>query len=84
MLTREQVRAARGARGWNVRELAAKAGISFSAVSRYENGADARGETLRRIQTTLEGEGIIFTDSGQPGISWDADAPKRWAAAGQS
>lgn len=51
---------ARAALGWGVRDLAAKAGLGISTVTRFENGADAYGETLRKIEAALEGEGIRF------------------------
>ena len=61
---------ARAALGWGVRELAAKAGISANTVSRYENGADALGGTLLKIQRVLEQGGIVFIDEngGGPGV----------------
>jgi len=61
---------ARVALGWGVRELAAKAGVSANTVSRYENGADALGETLYRIQRALEEAGVVFIDrnGGGPGV----------------
>ena len=70
MITRDQVRMARAALGWGVRELAAKAGVSANTVSRYENGADALGGTLLKIQRVLEQGGIIFIDEngGGPGV----------------
>ena len=70
MITRDQVRMARAALGWGVRELAAKAGVSANTVSRYENGADALGGTLLKIKRVLEQGGIIFIDEngGGPGV----------------
>ena len=70
MITRDQVRMARAALGWGVRELAAKAGVSANTVSRYENGADALGGTLLKIQRVLEQGGIVFIDEngGGPGV----------------
>ncbi len=61
---------ARAALGWGVRELAAKAGVSANTVSRYENGADALGGTLLKIQRVLEQGGIILIDEngGGPGV----------------
>ncbi|WP_145679965.1 helix-turn-helix domain-containing protein [Azospirillum brasilense] len=85
MLTREQVRAARAVRGWTAKDLAEAvrtdgAGpLSPITISRFENGADSRGETLRRIQTALEREGFEFLNSSLPGIRWRADALERWA-----
>jgi transcriptional regulator with XRE-family HTH domain len=61
---------ARAALGWGVRDLASKAGLAANTVSRYENGADAYGETLTKVQRALEQEGIIFIDQngGGPGV----------------
>lgn len=87
MFTREQVKAARTVRGWGVRDLhaatqtmfGAKEAVSVSAITRFENGADSRGDTLRKLQLCLEAEGFDFLNSGRPGIRWDADAPTRWS-----
>ena len=70
MITRVQIRMARAALGWGVRDLASKAGLAANTVSRYENGADAYGETLTKVQRALEQEGIIFIDQngGGPGV----------------
>ena len=67
MITREQLRMARAALGWGVRELAKKAGVAPTTVSRYENGSDAYGDTLRRLRRTLEAAGVIFLDEGDEG-----------------
>ena len=71
MITRLQVRMARAALGWGVRDLASRAGLAPNTVSRFENGADARVDTLVQIQQVLEREGIIFVpadSSGGPGV----------------
>ena len=70
MVTREQVRMARAALGWGVRELAAKVGVAANTISRFENGSDALGETLRRIRRVFEEAGITFIDEngGGPGV----------------
>jgi transcriptional regulator with XRE-family HTH domain len=71
MITRLQVRLARTALGWGVRDLALKAGVSPTTVTRFENGADARVDTLRQIEDVLERAGIIFVpadDHGGPGV----------------
>ncbi len=87
MVTREQIRAARVVRGWTVRDLAGAterrfpgSGVSYPTISAYENGADSRVETVRRLQVVLEAEGFTFINSGKPGIQWDAAAAERWAA----
>ncbi len=46
-------------------------GDANGTVSRYENGADALGDTLARIQRALEGAGVVFIDQnreGGPGV----------------
>ena len=71
MITRSQVRMARAALGWGVRELGKRAGVAANTVSRYENGMGMTVKTLGQIQVTLESEGIIFIradDSGGPGV----------------
>lgn len=70
MLTRAQVRMARAALEWSVRDLAAKAGVTANTVSRYENGADAMGDTLTKIQKALEQGGVEFIaeNGGGPGV----------------
>ena len=70
MLTREQVRMARAARGWSAQELAAKCGVAVNTVRRFENGADALGKTLTKMQRTLESAGVVFVepDGLGPGV----------------
>ena len=71
MLTGTQIRMARAAVGWSVRELAEKAKINPNTVSRIENGGDALGSTLDRLQAALEVAGVIFLDrdeAGGPGV----------------
>ena len=46
MITRLQVRMARTALGWGVRDLARKAGVSPTTVTRFENGAHTRVDTV--------------------------------------
>ena len=71
MITRLQVRLARVALGWGVRDLADKAGVSPNTVSRFENGAGARVDTLAHLQEVLERAGIVFVpadDVAGPGV----------------
>jgi len=60
MITREQLKMARAGLGWNMQTTAKKAGIAVNTVSRYENGADAYGETLVKLRRALEKGGIVF------------------------
>jgi transcriptional regulator with XRE-family HTH domain len=80
VITREQVKMARAALGWNVQDLAAKAGVAGNTVSRYENGTDAYGETLVKLQRTLETGGVSFIDEdeeGGPGVRLKKKRVKR-------
>ena len=47
--------------------MASRAGLAANTVSRYENGTDAYGETLAKIQRALEDAGIIFIDENEEG-----------------
>ncbi|WP_240796805.1 helix-turn-helix transcriptional regulator [Terasakiella sp. SH-1] len=64
MINKEQVKMARAALSWGVRELAEKAGTTANTVSRFENGADAKVSTLEGIQVALESAGIVFIENG--------------------
>ena len=79
MITRVQIRMARAALGWGVRDLADRAGLSPNTVSRFENGADARVDTLTQMQEVLERAGIIFVpadENGGPGVRLREARPK--------
>jgi transcriptional regulator with XRE-family HTH domain len=51
---------ARAALGWSVKDLGARAGVAANTVSRYENGTDAYGETLLKLERALEAGGLTF------------------------
>ena len=70
---------ARAALGWSVRDLASRAGLAANTVSRFENGTDAYGETLTKIQRALEDAGIIFIDENDegPGVRLRGDQAGR-------
>jgi transcriptional regulator with XRE-family HTH domain len=65
-----QLKMARAAVGWGVRELAKKAGVTANTVTRIENGADAKQSTVDRLQHALEAAGIEFIqeNGGGPGV----------------
>jgi transcriptional regulator with XRE-family HTH domain len=70
-----QLRMARAAVGWGVRELAKKAGVAANTVTRIENGADAKQSTIDALQSALEMAGIEFTNGDQPGVRLAKPAP---------
>jgi transcriptional regulator with XRE-family HTH domain len=65
-----QLKMARAAVGWGVRDLAKKAGVTANTVTRIENGADAKQSTMEKLQHALEAGGIEFIDEngGGPGV----------------
>jgi transcriptional regulator with XRE-family HTH domain len=88
MITRSQLRMARAALGWGVRDLGQRAGVAANTVSRYENGMGTTVATLGQIQRVLESEGIVFIpadDTGGPGVrlrerkedDWEMARPQR-------
>lgn len=85
MITRLQVRMARTALGWGVRDLARKAGVSPTTVTRFENGAHTRVDTVGQIQDVLERAGIVFVpadETGGPGVR--LREPRRHLMSGES
>jgi transcriptional regulator with XRE-family HTH domain len=79
-----QLRMARAAIGWGVRELAKKAGVTANTVTRIENGADAKQSTIDALQRALEAAGIEFTNGGQPGVRLTRAAAARSAEPGSA
>jgi len=65
-----QLKMARAAAGWGVRDLAKKAGVTANTVTRIENGADAKQSTMDKLQHALEVAGVDFIDEngGGPGV----------------
>jgi transcriptional regulator with XRE-family HTH domain len=76
-----QLRMARAAVGWGVRDLAEKAGVTANTVTRIENGADAKQSTIDALQRALEAAGVEFTNGEQPGVRLTKRAAKRYAEA---
>jgi transcriptional regulator with XRE-family HTH domain len=74
-----QLRMARAAAGWGVRELAKKAGVTANTVTRIENGADAKQSTMDALQRALEAAGVEFTNGDQPGVRLTKAAAARSA-----
>ena len=79
-----QLRMARAAIGWGVRELAEKAGVTANTVTRIENGADAKQSTIDALQRALEAAGIEFTNGDQPGVRLTRAAAARSAEPGSA
>lgn len=73
-MTPDQIRMARAAVRWSVRDLADKAGVTANTISRIENGADAKGSTLAAIRQALEAAGVEFTNGERPGVRLRGDS----------
>ena len=74
-----QVRAGRALLNWSQTELAAKAGVSRSALARIEaGGRDARVSTVRAVRRQLEESGVVFAppDPDGFGVRLVTRAPK--------
>ena len=61
-----QLRMARAAVGWGVRDLAKQAGVTANTVTRIENGEDAKQSTMDALQRALEAAGVEFTNLNFP------------------
>lgn len=73
MITGSQIRAARAALGWSIKDLANKTAISERTILRMEAGNGVPTSTaanLKCIKTTLEAASIEFVGSpnDRPGI----------------
>ncbi|TWA76878.1 helix-turn-helix protein [Azospirillum brasilense] len=64
MITGTQIRMARAALQWGVRDLAKQAGVTPNTISRIEGGGDALTGTMGKIQSALEAAGVEFIPSG--------------------
>jgi transcriptional regulator with XRE-family HTH domain len=56
----DQLRMARAALRWSVRDLAEKSGITANTISRIENGSDTRTSTVESLKRALEAGGVVF------------------------
>ena len=66
MITREQIRAARGWLGWDRQKLSDESGISLNQIVRFENGEtkSPRQSTLHDIEKAFIRYGVEFKDGG--------------------
>jgi transcriptional regulator with XRE-family HTH domain len=62
MITKHQIRMARIALGWGVRDLAQRADLATGTVSRIEAGHQAMSGNLRKIEQAFSEAGIDFPD----------------------
>ncbi len=68
-MNRVQIKMARAALDWTVRDLAAKSGVTANTINRIENGADAKASTLEAIRQALAPHvEFIQANGGGPGV----------------
>jgi transcriptional regulator with XRE-family HTH domain len=68
MITIHASRAARGLLGWSLQDLAARTGISYESLSRFENGRPVRDSTAAKIVAAFEAEGVeLIADEERTG-----------------
>jgi transcriptional regulator with XRE-family HTH domain len=60
MMRASQLRMARAALNWTVRELEQKSGVGRNTISRYEAGSDVLASSLELLEKTLTDAGIVF------------------------
>jgi transcriptional regulator with XRE-family HTH domain len=63
MPTGKQIRAARVLAGWDIKDLAPRAGLSVTAIQNIETGVVPKTSTIERIVRAFSGAGIEFTDN---------------------
>jgi transcriptional regulator with XRE-family HTH domain len=72
MITPVQIKMARAALGWGVRDLAGMAECAPSTILRFETGKGGmQTGTLSKIRETLENAGVVFLEADErygPGV----------------
>lgn len=68
MLTADQVRMARAALKWGVRDLASRANITAATVTRIEAGRPGYTATLEAIRIAFETAGLEFIPENGGGV----------------
>ena len=73
MITGLQIRLARTALRWSVKDLADRSGVSVPTIKRFEVSdgiPPSRSSTLHEVRTTLEAAGVEFigTPDDRPGV----------------
>ncbi|WP_280741333.1 helix-turn-helix transcriptional regulator [Rhizobium sp. 2MFCol3.1] len=68
MITGDQIRMARAALKWGVRDLAKAAGVTPATVTRIEGGKTGHTATLKAIQLAFEAAGLEFLFENGVGV----------------
>lgn len=78
MLTADQVRMARAALKWGVRDLARHANITAATVTRIEAGRPGYAATLEAIRIAFESAGLEFIPENGGGVGVRFSKPKEF------
>lgn len=68
MVTSAQIRAARAAVRWTVRQLAERSGVHRNTITKIEAGAASHRPTIAAVVRALEAAGIEFVSGDAPGV----------------
>ena len=68
MITAKQLRMARAALDWSIRELCDKTGLHRNTISNVENGSDLRVSTLATLRGVFEEHGLEFIPKNGGGV----------------
>ncbi|WP_281026227.1 helix-turn-helix transcriptional regulator [Rhizobium sp. BK376] len=76
MISGDQVRMARAALKWGVRDLAKRAAVTAATVTRIEAGRPGHAATIQAIQAAFERAGIEFIQENGAGAGVRFAKPK--------
>lgn len=77
MILPAQCRAGRALLDWTQTKLATEAGLDAATVNAFERRKkNLTEDSLLRIQQALEAKGVIFLNSGSPGVRLRPDAAR--------
>jgi len=60
MLTRDQVKMARGVLDWTLQDLAREAGVNPNTIKRFESGGNVTVATVEKVRMAIERAGITL------------------------
>jgi len=63
MIKPYQVRMARAALNWSLRDLEDKSGVGRNTISRFESGRDVLISSLQDLERALTDEGLVFFEN---------------------
>jgi len=69
VMTPQQCVAARGALGWQIKDLAAESELTTKTIAHFESGKKTHKSTTNMLRHTFEKAGVRFDETGA-GITW--------------